>query len=82
MRLHALVSFLSPQPIIDVQDVVVIIIIVPVVVRRLTRFSKNSPGIMRRFVSKLRVADVIRVQYIGGQLAQGLWKENIFIRKT
>lgn len=58
---NSLVTIVSAQPVIDVENVVVIFVIIPVVVRRFTGFCQYSPWVVCRFVSELRIADMIRV---------------------
>lgn len=60
-REHSLVTIIGAQPVIDVEDVVVVFVIVSVVVRRFAGFCQHSPWVVRRFVSELRIADMIRI---------------------
>jgi hypothetical protein len=46
-RRYSLMTVIGTQPIVDVEDVVVVFVIVTVVVRRLAGFRKNSPWIVR-----------------------------------
>jgi hypothetical protein len=62
------VSFIRTQPIIDIEDIIIILVIVTLIVRGLARFGQHSTRIMCRFISELRVADVIRFQDIGRKL--------------
>jgi hypothetical protein len=66
------VSFLSPQPIIDIEDVVVVLVVISFVVRRFARFCEYPPRVMRRFILELRVAYAVGIGDMGGQLTQGL----------
>lgn len=65
---HILVSIVSPQPIIDVEDVVIILIIIPVIMCRLAWLGKHAPGVVRRLISKRWVANMERLDNICGQL--------------
>ena len=73
--IDGLVSLLCPQPIIDIKDVVVVLIVIPFVVRRLARFCEYPPWVMRRFILELRVAYAVGIGYVGGQLTQRLQNE-------
>jgi hypothetical protein len=66
------VSFLSPQPIIDIEDIVIVLVVISFVVRRFARFCEYSPWVMRRFILELWVAYAVGIGDVGGQLAQGL----------
>jgi hypothetical protein len=66
------VTIFVSQPIIDVENVIVILIVVTFIVGGLTRLGEHPPRIVRRFVSELRVADVIRLKDVGSQLPQWL----------
>ena len=65
-------SFLSPQPIIDIEDIVVVLIVISFVVRRFARFCEYPPWVMRRFILELWVANAVGIGDVGGQLTQGL----------
>lgn len=60
------------QPIIDVENIIIILVVVTFVVGGLTRLGEHPPRIVRRFVSELRVTDVIRLEDVGCQLSQWL----------
>lgn len=65
-------SFLSPQPIIDIEDVVIVLVVISFVVRWFARFCEYPPWVMRRFVLELWVAYTVGIGNVGGQLTQGL----------
>ena len=65
-------SLLSPQPVVDIEDVIVVFVIIPFVVRRLARLCEYSPWVMRRFILELRVAYAVGIGDVRCQLAQGL----------
>ena len=66
-------SFLSPQPVIYIEDVVVVLIIVPLVVGGLARFCEHSPWVMRRLVLELGIAYTVGIVDVRCQLTQGLY---------
>lgn len=68
-------SLLSPQPIIDIEDIVVVLVVISFVVRRLARFGEYPPWVMRRFILELGIAYAVGIGDVGGQLAQGLQNE-------
>jgi hypothetical protein len=63
-KIHILVAFVSAQPIVDVQNIVIVVVIVALVVSRLARFCENAPWIVCGFVSKLWIADAICIENI------------------
>lgn len=69
---HALVPIISSQPIVDVEDVVVIVIVVPVIVGRFARLGKHAPGVMRRLVSERWIANMKSLDNVRSQLPDGL----------
>ena len=73
--IDGLVSLLCPQPIIDIKDVVIILIVITFVVRRLARFCENPPWVMRRLILELGVAYAVGIGDVGGQLTQRLRNE-------
>ena len=72
--IDGLVSLLCPQPIIDIKDVVVVLIVITFVVRRLAWFCQYLPEVMRRFIFELGVAYAVGIGYVGG-LTQRLQNE-------
>lgn len=66
-------SLLRPQPIVHIQDIIIILIIVPVVMRRLARLGEHPPRVRRRFVLELRVRDAVGIDDVRRQLAEGLY---------
>ena len=69
---NGLVSFLSPQPVVHIEDVIVVLIIVPLVMRRLARFCEDSPWVMRRLILELGIAYAVGIGDVSCQLTQGL----------
>lgn len=68
----ALMTLFCAQPIVDIENVIVILVVIAFVVRRFARFCQHTPGIVSGFVSELRVANVISVDKVGGNLLQRL----------
>jgi hypothetical protein len=64
-RGDVLVTLIGTQPIVDIEDVIIILIVIAFVVRRFARFSQHPPRIMRGLVSELGIADVVRFQDVG-----------------
>ena len=69
---NGLVSFFSPQPVIHIEDVVVVLIVVPFVVRRLARLCEHSSWVMSRLVLELGIAYAVGIGDVRCQLTQGL----------
>ncbi len=65
-------SFLSSQPIINIEDIVIVLVVVSFVVRWLARFCEYPPWVMRRFVLELGIAYAVGIGNVGSQLTQGL----------
>ena len=72
MNNDELVTFFRPKPVIDVEDVIVVLIIITIIVNGLARLGENSSRIMRRFVFKCRVAYMIRIDDVCCQQSQWL----------
>jgi len=60
-RRYSLMAIVGPQPVVDVEDVIVILVIVSVVVRGFAGFCQHSPWVVCRFISELWVANMIRI---------------------
>jgi hypothetical protein len=43
---HALVAILAPQPVVDVEDIVVVLVVIAVVVRGLARLREDAPWVV------------------------------------
>ena len=71
---HALVTVVSSQPIVDIEDIVVIVIVVPVVVCGLAWLGQHAPGVMRRLVSEGWVTNVEGLDNVRSQLPDRLRK--------
>ena len=46
-KYYPLVTIICAKPIVDIEDVIVVFIIVPVVVRGFARFCQDPPWVMR-----------------------------------
>ena len=64
-RHYALVTIVCAEPVIDIEDVVIVFVIVSVVVRRLARFCQHSPWVVCGFISELWVANVVCIHKVG-----------------
>ena len=60
------------QPVIDVEDVIIVLVVKAVVVHRLARLREDTAWVVRRLILELRIADVVGIDEIGGQLLQRL----------
>jgi hypothetical protein len=60
------------QPIIDVQDIVVIVVVVALVMSWFAGLCQHSARVVCGFVSELRVAYVIRFENVSCKLPKGL----------
>jgi len=65
-------SFIRPEPVIDIQYVVVILVVVTVIVHRLAWFRQNASRVECRLIFELWVADPVGIDDVGGQLPQRL----------
>lgn len=74
---NGLVAFPHTQRIIDVENVVMVFVVIAVVVCRLAEFCENAPRSMSDFVSELWVANMIRLDKVSCQLAEGLGRISI-----
>lgn len=54
-------SLLRPQPIIHIKNIIIVLIVVPLVMRRLARLRQHPPRVRRRLVFELRVRDAVGV---------------------
>jgi hypothetical protein len=55
------VAILRTKPIVDIQNVVIVIIIIAVIMYWCAWFSENTTGIVRGLVTELGIADVVGV---------------------
>lgn len=67
-------ALLGAQPVVDVENVIIVLVVVAVVMSGLAGLCEDAAGVVSGFVSELGVADVIGFDEIGGQLAEGLIK--------
>ena len=70
--IDGLVSLFSPQPIVDVENIVIVLIVISFVVGRLARLCEYSSWVMRRFILELRVTYAVGIDDMCSQLTQGL----------
>lgn len=61
-------TIIRAQPVIDIEDIVVVLIIEPFIVHRLARFCQDTPRVVGRLVSELRVAYAIRFDNVRREL--------------
>ena len=71
--MHSLILVRAKQ-VIDVEDIIVVIVVIPIIMGRLARFGQNPPWIAGRFVTELWVTNMVRVRNVRRQLPQ--WLEN------
>ena len=67
---EVLVALLCAQPIIDIKDIVVVLVVITIVMTWFTRFRQNTPRVVRGFVSEPSVARPVRVDDVSGELAE------------
>ena len=67
-RCYSLVPFLRSQPIIDIKDIIVVLVVEAIVMHRFARLGENASWVMRRFIAELGVADSVGVEDVGGKL--------------
>ena len=63
---------ISAQPVVDIEDIVVILVVVAVVVGRFTRLCEDAPWVVCGFISELGITNMVRVHDVGCQLPYGL----------
>ena len=63
----------STKPVVDIEDVIVVIIVVAIVVGGLARLCKDATGVVCGLVSELGVADAIGVEDVSGKMPQ--WRK-------
>lgn len=78
----SLMSLLRSEPIVHIQDIIIILVIVPLVMRRLARLSEHPPRVRRRFILELRVRNAVRVDDVRRQLAEGLFSCHMSCQRT
>lgn len=54
-----LLAFFSAETVVDIEDVVVIFIIIPIVVNRLAGFCEDTTRIVSCLISELRIANIV-----------------------
>lgn len=65
-------SFLRSEDIIDVEDVIAVLVIIPVVLGTLARLGKNPTRVARGLVLEAGVANPVRCRQVNSQSLQGL----------
>ena len=71
-QINVLVPVFGTQPVIHIQDVVIIFIIVTLIMSRFTGFRQHPSWIMCGLITELGIADVIRFENVSSQLSQRL----------
>jgi hypothetical protein len=69
---QVLVAVLCTEPVVNVENVVIVLVVISVVVGGLARLCEYAAGVVGRLVSELGVADVVRIEQVSRQLPQGL----------
>lgn len=77
--MDALVAILCSQPVVDVEDVVVVIVVIPIIVCRLAWLGKHPAGIMSALIAELGVAYAIGIHNVGRQLSKWLLCQSICV---
>ena len=60
--------FLRSKPIIDIEDIIVVLVVEPIVVHRFAWFREDASGVVRGFIAELGIADTVGVEDVGGKL--------------
>ena len=71
-QIDALVTIILSQPVVDIENIVIILIVIAFVMRRLTRLREDSAWVARGFITEQRIANVIRVGDVCRELSQWL----------
>lgn len=58
-QIDALVTIILSQPVVDIENIVVILIVIAFVVHRLARLGEDAPRVVRRLILELGVADMV-----------------------
>lgn len=69
---NSLASIIWAQPIVDIKNIIIILVVIPIVVGRFTGFCEHTAGIMGRLVSEVRIADVVCLCNMSRERSQGL----------
>lgn len=69
---HVLVALFGTQPVIDIQNVVIVIVVVAIIMRGFAGFGQHPTRIMGGFIAELGVAYAIRLNDVRRKLAQRL----------
>lgn len=65
-------SFLTAKDIVDVEDVIAVLVVIPVILNSLAGFSQNTSGVPRRLIIKCGVADTIGSREVSCERLKGL----------
>jgi hypothetical protein len=68
----SLAAVIGTKPVVDVEDIVIVIIIVPVVVGGLAGLCEDPAGVVGGLVAKVGVAEVVGLCDVGGEGAEWL----------
>ena len=58
-------SFLAPEDVVHVEDVIAVLVIIPIVFATLAGFGQNAPGVPRRLVIESGVTYAIGGRKVG-----------------
>jgi hypothetical protein len=61
-------ALLIAQPIIHIEDIIVVLVVVPLIVHWLARFGQHTTRVMGGLVAERWVADTECINDIGGEL--------------
>lgn len=65
-RSYVLVAIIASKPIVDIQNVVVVLVVISIIMSGFTRFGENTSRVVGWFITKLRVTYMICIQNVGG----------------
>lgn len=65
-------GFLRPQDIVDIEDIIAIFIVIPVILHTLARLRQDAAGISRRLVFEIRIANPVRCGEVHSQSLEWL----------
>ena len=75
-QIDVLVTIILSQPVVDVEDIIVVLIVIALVVHRFAWLGEHAPRIVRRFILELGIADVVRLDDVRRELFQRLYPVN------
>lgn len=65
-------GFLAPKDVVDVEDIIAVLVIIPIVFATLAGFGQNTSWVPRRLVVETGIADAIGGREVGGKRLKGL----------